>query len=98
MVKPAEKVNGESVVFCREKKRLQDNFLATARRLNSLLNQQLQAVIEGDPDFSRFDLLLHMAQEEKEMAKYAWIGHVDSHQCMEGEAADGTYACRKGAA
>jgi len=46
-----------------------------------LLEQQTRAVIDGDEDFSRFDYLLHAAQEEKERAKYLWIMHVDSHGC-----------------
>jgi hypothetical protein len=52
--------------------------------LNALQNQQTQAVIAGDPDFTRFDVLLHIAQEKKEMAKYAWMGHIEAHQCGEG--------------
>ena len=71
-------------VFCEQKKHLQDDFLEATHELNVLLNQQLQAVIDGDPDFGRFDLLLHLAQEKKQQAKYRWIGHVDSHRCVEG--------------
>jgi hypothetical protein len=51
--------------------------------VSRLISQQLRAVIAGDSDFARFDVLIHMAQEEKEMAKYAWISHVDSHHCEE---------------
>jgi len=72
-----------AVMYCEHKKRLQDDFLAATHRLNTLLTQQVNAVIEGDSDFSRFDVLIHMAQEEKEGAKYAWISHVDSHHCEE---------------
>jgi hypothetical protein len=46
-----------------------------------LQNQQTQAVIDQDPEFSRFDALIHMAQEEKDQAKYALIAHVDHHHC-----------------
>jgi hypothetical protein len=49
--------------------------------MHAIENQQVQSVINGDADFSRFDLLLHMAQEQKDMAKYAWIAHVESHGC-----------------
>ncbi len=49
-----------------------------------LQNQQTRAVVDGDADFSRFDLLLQLAQEKKDMAKYAWIAHVESHGCGEG--------------
>lgn len=71
------------IVFCKEKNRLLDEFLKAIHELNALQNQQTQAVIEGDSDFCRFDLLLHAAQENKETAKYAWIAHVESHHCEE---------------
>ena len=67
--------------FCQEKNRLQRHFLQKIRELNALLADQTKAVIEGEPDFNRFDILIHMAQEQKEMAKYAWIAHVESHGC-----------------
>jgi hypothetical protein len=72
------------VAFCEEKHRLRGAFLKAIRELNDMLSQQTRAVIEGDPDFSRFDVLLHVAHENKEMAKYAWIAHVESHHCEEG--------------
>jgi hypothetical protein len=28
-------------------------------------------------------MLLHLAQEKKDNAKYAWIEHVESHHCAE---------------
>src|ERR1700758_2094595 len=65
------------VVFCREKHRLLHEFLDTIRELTSLQDLQTRAVIEGDPEFARFDVLLHFAQERKEQAKYAWIAHVE---------------------
>jgi hypothetical protein len=70
--------------FCEEKNRLLDAFLEASRELLALQTQQIQAVIEGDPEFGRFDVLLHLAQEKKEAAKYAWIAHVDSHHCEQG--------------
>ena len=67
--------------FCEEKNRLQDDFLQAIREFNFLLEQQTGAVIAGDEDFNRFDILLHAAQEQKERAKYLWMMHVDSHGC-----------------
>ena len=72
------------VGFCKEKKRLLDEFLKSIQELSALQTQQARAVIEGDQDFSRFDVLLHFAQEKKDLAKYAWIAHVESHHCEEG--------------
>jgi hypothetical protein len=74
--------------FCREKHRLLGEFLKTIREFTELQSQQTQAVIDavadGDSDFTRFDVLLHLAQEKKEQAKYAWIAHVEEHGCQEG--------------
>ena len=66
---------------CEEKRRLLNEFLAAIHELNDIQSQQTQAVIEGDVDFTRFDVLIHMAQEKKERAKYAWMAHVESHRC-----------------
>ena len=74
--------------FCEEKNRLLGEFLKAIREFTELQSQQTQAVIDaaanGDADFMRFDILLHMAQERKEWAKYAWIAHVEEHGCQEG--------------
>jgi hypothetical protein len=67
--------------FCEEKSRLMDEFLQASHDLIELHNQQMGAAIEGDLDFSRFDVLLHLAHEKKERTKYAWIAHVESHNC-----------------
>jgi len=71
------------IVFCKEKSRLRNEFLIATHALLEIQQQQTQAVIDGDPDFARFDVLLHMANERKENAKYAWIAHVESHHCEE---------------
>ena len=73
----------QALAFCSETQRLRDDFVTAAHHLNRLLTEQVQAVIAGDEDFARFDVLIHMAQERKEHAKYAWIGHVESHHCEE---------------
>lgn len=72
------------VAFCEVKKRLTEAFLEAIHEMIVLQNQQTRAVVDGDADFSRFDLLLQLAQEKKDMAKYAWIAHVESHGCGEG--------------
>jgi len=58
-----------------------NDFLEAVREITLLQRQQAQAVIEDDPNFSRFDVLLHFAQEAKDTAKYAWIAHVETHGC-----------------
>jgi hypothetical protein len=77
--KPAQ---ADSAFFaCEERNRLLNAILDAIRELNSLQSDQVQAMIGGDPEFRRFDLLIHLAQERKEKAKYAWIEHVESHNC-----------------
>ena len=66
---------------CKDKYRLLDNILAAVHELVELQHQQTQAVIEEDPDFARFDILLHLARSRKEEAKYAYLTHVESHNC-----------------
>jgi hypothetical protein len=69
--------------YCEEKKRLQDEFLQAAHSINELLSRQTRALIENDPEFARYDALLHHAQSRKEAAKFAWLSHIDAHGCRE---------------
>jgi hypothetical protein len=70
-----------SLGFCAQKHRLSEEFLQAIHEVNVLLTQQLQAVIDGDSGFPEFDVLIHIAQQKKDRAKYAWIAHVESHHC-----------------
>jgi hypothetical protein len=72
-----------SPCFCEEKYRLLGEFLSAVRELNHLHTEQTQAAIDSDGDFTRFDILIYMAQERKDAAKYAWIAHVETHRCEE---------------
>ena len=67
--------------FCAEKNRLMKEFLRAIHELGQIQAQQAKALIENDPDFARFDLLIHMANEKKDQVKYAWLAHVDEHGC-----------------
>jgi hypothetical protein len=78
---PQDRAHPSEIGHCEENERLINEFLATTRELVELQKQQTQAVMHGDTDFARFDILLHMAQERKQRAKYAWIEHVESHHC-----------------
>jgi hypothetical protein len=71
------------VILCEERNRLRDHFLEAIRELNFQQSEQTRAVIDGESDFCRFDLLISAAQERKEQAKYAWIAHIEAHQCGE---------------
>jgi hypothetical protein len=46
-----------------------------------LIQQQQVTDIVNDGDFSRFDVLLHVANEKKDQAKYTYLQHVEQHGC-----------------
>ena len=74
-------IGSSEIAFCKDKFQLLTDLVAAIHELNTLQNEQTQAIINEDPDFGRFDILLHLAQEKKETAKYRWIAHVEAHQC-----------------
>jgi hypothetical protein len=81
MTQQQRRGNGGSTSTCEEKRRLIEEFLASNHILMDLQNQHVQAIIEHDPDFSRFDDLIFMAREKKDQAKYALTAHVEQHHC-----------------
>jgi hypothetical protein len=68
---------------CEEHNRLLDEFGVAIHDLIRLHEQQFQAVIEGDTECHRFDVLIHMANERKQLAKYAYLRHVEAHGCSD---------------
>ncbi len=58
-------------------------FGAAVRELLELHEQQWLAIIDGDEDSCRFDVLIHMANEKKQAAKYAYLRHVETHGCSD---------------
>lgn len=77
-------------VACAEHRKLLDEFGAAVHDLLKLHEDQFQAIIQGDSESNRFDLLIHMANEKKQLAKYAYIRHVESHGCATYHAIDQT--------
>lgn len=73
--------NVSAFVHCAEHHRLMTVFGATVQELLTLHEQQFQAIVQGDAECNRFDLLIHMANENKQEAKYAYLRHVESHGC-----------------
>jgi hypothetical protein len=67
--------------FCSESRRLLDVFGEAVQELLLLHEQQFQATVAGDQYSDRFDLLIHMANEKKHEAKYAYLLHLESHGC-----------------
>ena len=67
--------------YCVEARRLLDAFGETVKELVRLHELQFLAIVEGDPDCGRFDVLIHMANERKMSAKYAYLNHMEEHGC-----------------
>jgi CheY-like chemotaxis protein len=66
---------------CDEHRRLMENFAAVVKELLELHQQQFDSAVRGDQECNRFDLLIHMANERKQQAKYAYLRHVEEHGC-----------------
>ena len=58
-------------IDCEEHNRLLDEFGAAVHELLKLHEDQFRAIVQSDGDSSRFDILIHMASEKKQLAKYA---------------------------
>lgn len=76
-----KKTNGTKIPHCEQKQRLMNDFVEAVRVFMELHSQQTRAVIDKDPDFARFDDLIHMARETKDKAKYSLIAHMEQHCC-----------------
>jgi len=70
-----------SLVYCQEAKELLDDFAETVQALVRLHEEQFQSIVGGDLDSARFDDLIHMANERKHEAKYAYLHHLEAHGC-----------------
>ena len=71
----------KGTVQCEEHRRLMENFAAAVKQLLALHQQQFEVAVHGDADCTRFDLLIHTANERKQEAKYAYLRHVEEHCC-----------------
>jgi len=76
-----EAVVGLGEISCDERRRLIQRFASTVKELLVLHQEQFDAAIHGDQEYNRFDLLIHMANESKQRAKYELLRHVESHGC-----------------
>jgi hypothetical protein len=76
-----EQRSKSDISFCEESRRLLEVFGETVQQLILLHEQQFLAIVNGDPDVTRFDLLIHMVTENKQAAKYAYLQHVEAHGC-----------------
>jgi hypothetical protein len=69
------------IPYCGLRHRLTEALLDAIREFTDLHTQQMQSIIEGDQEFSRFDDLIHIARAAKDEAKYALVAHIDIHKC-----------------
>jgi len=77
-----------SLSYCHAAKELLEAFGETVHVLVQLHEQQFQSIIAGDLDSTRFDDLIHMANERKHQAKYAYLHHLETHGCAIHHGAD----------
>jgi hypothetical protein len=69
------------IIYCQQARDLLNAFSGVIREVITLHEAHFQAVICGDEDSARFDDLIHMANERKRDAKYAYLSHLDAHRC-----------------
>ena len=79
----AHAVPASSGTGCEEHRRCLETFGVAVRELLELHEQQWLAIIDGEQDCCRFDVLIHMANEKKQSAKYAYLRHVEAHGCSD---------------
>lgn len=70
-----------SLIYCQEARELLNAFSGTVQELVRLHEEQFQSIVGGDLDSTRFDDLIHMANERKHEAKYAYLHHLETHGC-----------------
>jgi hypothetical protein len=69
------------LIYCQEARALLDDLSEAIRELIKLHEEQFQVLVGGDLDSTRFDPLIHMANEHKNEAKYAYLHHLETHGC-----------------
>ena len=70
-----------SLIYCQHAKELLEALSETIRELIKLHEEQFQSLVGGELDSTRFDPLIHMANERKHEAKYAYLHHLETHGC-----------------
>jgi hypothetical protein len=71
------------LLYCEDARRLLEVFGEMVQELVKLHELQFLSIVEGDSEASRFDLLIHYANEKKLDAKYAYLHHVETHGCSQ---------------
>ena len=69
------------LIYCQQARALLDAFSDAIHEVITLHEQQFQAVLANDEDSVRFDDLIHVTNERKREAKYAYLNHLEAHGC-----------------
>jgi hypothetical protein len=80
-VTQTESLMAASNVYCQEARNLLDALADAIHELVQVHQNQFNALIQGDLDCTRFDLLIHEANRVKFAAKYAYLHHLEKHAC-----------------
>jgi len=70
--------------YCGEARRLLEAFGTTVHALVLLHAQEFVAITSGEVDCERFESLIHIANEERNRAKYAYLQHLEIDGCSTG--------------
>jgi hypothetical protein len=84
MCEEGAKQNGQSqhsTGYCETARQLLEAFGEAVQAVVSLHEQQFHAIVDGDANAGRFDVLIHAANERKQNAKYAYLSHLHRHGC-----------------
>jgi hypothetical protein len=85
MCEEGAKQNGSSqgsLGHCETARHLLEAFGEAVQALVALHEQQFHAIVDGDLDAARFDVLIQDANEKKQNAKYAYLNHLARHGCL----------------
>jgi len=69
------------LIYCEQAKGLLDALSEAIHQLINLHAEQFQSILGDDLESSRFDDLIHLANERKHEAKYAYLNHLETHGC-----------------
>jgi len=72
------------LLHCRRAKELLEAVTEAVSELVLLHAEQFDAYITGDLDNTRFDLSIQAANERKRETKYAYLHHLEIHNCSAG--------------
>ena len=75
-----------SLIYCEHAKGLLEGLRGAISDLIKLHEEQFNSLIGGDLDSTRFDPLIHVANERKHEAKYAYLHHLEAHRCSKFDA------------